>query len=50
MSTMGKVWKSRGGKLYLVILTLFTLSAFFAGYFYAKNITPPIIIEKVENN
>jgi hypothetical protein len=50
MSTIGKLWGSKGGKLYLIILTLCVLSAFFVGYFYAKNETPPIIIEKAENN
>jgi len=50
MSIISGLWRSRGGKIYLIALLLVAASAFFLGYFYAKNETAPITIEKVESS
>ncbi len=49
MSTISGLWKSKGGKVYLVALILIALASFFLGYFIAKNETVPIVIEKEGN-
>jgi hypothetical protein len=46
MSTIGDLTRTKGGRLYLLLLALIAASAFLFGYFYAKNQTPPVIIEK----
>jgi hypothetical protein len=49
MSIIQGLWKSKGGKLYLLILLLVAGSFFFFGYFIAKNEATPIVIEKSGN-
>lgn len=46
MSIFSDLWRSNGGKIYILLLILFCVASFMLGYVFAKNETPPIIIEK----
>lgn len=48
MSIFSDLWRSKGGKIYILLLMLFCVASFALGYVFAKNETPPIIIEKMQ--